>query len=95
MTWNPSEKMALQPTDSALILSQCACSNPGGPIDQMLRREGYMRPFSIFNDVLSSGMRGPSSSHTARPLHTGTLARALLAMPRLRRWRQPSSILRR
>ena len=54
-----------------------------------------MRPFSIFNDVLSSGMRGPSSSHTARPLHTGTLARALLAMPRLRRWRQPSSILRR
>ena len=37
-----------------------------------------MRAISILNQVLGPVMRGPSSSHTAGPLHLGLLARGLL-----------------
>ena len=37
-----------------------------------------MKPVSIFNDVLGPVMHGPSSSHTAAPVHIGAIATALL-----------------
>jgi len=38
-----------------------------------------MKSISILNQVMGPIMRGPSSSHTAGPLHLGLLARGLLA----------------